>query len=63
LVADDRWFEELLRLVDSARERRKLAKHGAKWVANETIERNVGVWERTLADALARGERRVLSYA
>ncbi|MBS1868413.1 MAG: hypothetical protein JSS99_02010 [Actinobacteria bacterium] len=54
LVADDRWFEELTRLVDKPRERRRLAKRGAKWVAGQTLSRNVGAWEDALTQAVGR---------
>lgn len=55
LVADDRWHAELTRLVERPRERRKLAKRAAKWVAGETIERNIGAWEAAFADAREHG--------
>ena len=57
LVADDRWYEELRRLVDRARERRKLQKRAVKWIAGETLERNAHRWEELLADAVARAAR------
>jgi glycosyltransferase involved in cell wall biosynthesis len=64
LVADEDWYEELVRLVDSARLRRKLAKNATKWVLNETIERNVGAWEDTLEEAMERASSpAVASYA
>lgn len=50
-MADDRWYEELTRLLDKPRERRKLAKRGRKWVASETLAKHAGEWERALADA------------
>jgi hypothetical protein len=55
LVADDGWYEALVRLIDKPRERRKLAKRAAKWAAGETIMANVGVWERRLARAVELG--------
>jgi glycosyltransferase involved in cell wall biosynthesis len=54
LVADDRWHEELARLIDKPRDRRKLAKRGAAWVANQTLSRNVGAWEDALTTAVGR---------
>src|SRR5262249_10043216 len=54
LVADDRWCEELLRLVDKERDRRKLAKHASKWVAGETLERNAHRWEELFAETVER---------
>jgi glycosyltransferase involved in cell wall biosynthesis len=54
LVADADWHEALSRLIDKPRERRKLAKRATKWVAGETLTKNVDVWEKTLADAVER---------
>jgi glycosyltransferase involved in cell wall biosynthesis len=54
LVADERWHEELSRLLDRPRERRKLAKRAVKWVAGETLTKHVGVWESKLAEAVER---------
>jgi len=51
LVPDDRWFEELGRLVGDARGRRKLAKKALKWASRQTIEQNAHRWETTLRDA------------
>ena len=56
LVADDRWYEELLALVSKPRLQRKLSKRARSWVEQETLEKNVHRWERVLEDALA--ERR-----
>jgi glycosyltransferase involved in cell wall biosynthesis len=50
LVADDRWHEQLTRLIDKPRERRKLAKRARKWAAAESLAKNVHVWERTFAE-------------
>jgi glycosyltransferase involved in cell wall biosynthesis len=58
LVADDRWHEELSRLIDKGRERRKLAKAGRKWVAGETLMANVTTWEAVYADAIERARAR-----
>jgi glycosyltransferase involved in cell wall biosynthesis len=45
LVPDDRWYEELTRLIDKPRERKALAKQATKWVAGETMERNGDIWQ------------------
>jgi glycosyltransferase involved in cell wall biosynthesis len=54
LVPDDRWHEELVRLIEKPRVRRKLAKQGAKWVAGETLSRRAHEWEDALAVAIER---------
>jgi hypothetical protein len=58
LVPDDRWEEELLRLVDGERERRKLQKRAAKWAKGETVDGNGKRWEaafkQVVADARSR---------
>jgi len=54
LVPDDQWYEALLRLVDKARERRKLAKRARRWVAEQTIEQNAEQWANVLDAAVAR---------
>jgi glycosyltransferase involved in cell wall biosynthesis len=54
LVPDDRWYEELSRLIDTERERRKLAKRARKWAEGETLAKNVQRWEMLLADAIER---------
>jgi glycosyltransferase involved in cell wall biosynthesis len=54
LVADDRWHEQLTRLVDKPRERRRLVKRGAKWVAEQTLSRNAGAWEDAFGSAIDR---------
>jgi glycosyltransferase involved in cell wall biosynthesis len=59
LVPDERWHEELVRLIEKPRERRKLAKRGAKWVAGQTLSRNVQHWEAVLADAVERSRAAV----
>jgi hypothetical protein len=53
LVADDRWYEELIRLVDKPKDRRKLAKRAAKWISGQTLTRHADVWERALEGAVA----------
>jgi hypothetical protein len=58
LVPDDRWHEELDRLIRDARARRKLIKRGQKWAATQTIAANAEQWERALAEAILRnGDR------
>lgn len=54
LVADDRWYEELSRLVDKEKDRRKLAKKARKWVEGETLERNAHRWEALLTETVER---------
>ena len=54
LVADDRWHEELTRLIERPRERRRLAKRATKWVAGQTLSRNVGAWEDAFGAAVER---------
>jgi glycosyltransferase involved in cell wall biosynthesis len=58
LVADGDWHAALERLITGARERRKLAKRGAKWVKGEGIARNAHRWEATLRDAAQRAQAR-----
>jgi hypothetical protein len=53
LVPDDRWYEELERLVGDARARRKLAKRGAKWGASQRLHRNLDRWETAVRRAVA----------
>jgi glycosyltransferase involved in cell wall biosynthesis len=59
LVADDRWDEQLDRIVRDSRARRKLAKKGLKWARSQTIEANVGVWEAAFEEAARRARRGV----
>jgi glycosyltransferase involved in cell wall biosynthesis len=54
LVADDRWHDELSRLIDKPRERRKLAKRAVKWVDGELLSKHAHVWEAKLASAVER---------
>jgi hypothetical protein len=54
LVIDHAWADELRRLLDKPRDRRKLAKRGLKWVAEETLERNAHRWEIAFAQAVER---------
>lgn len=54
LVADDRWHEAISRLIDKPRDRRKLAKHGRKWVASQTLTHQAVAWETALNGAVSR---------
>jgi glycosyltransferase involved in cell wall biosynthesis len=58
LVPDDRWFEELERLVLDARGRAKLAKRAAKWARSQTIAENAARWEAVLDHAVKRARER-----
>jgi hypothetical protein len=58
LVADDRWDEELDRLVTDERARRKLAKRGVKWADGQRLRRNVDRWEAAVRRALERAGAR-----
>jgi len=57
LVPDDRWDEELDRIVSDARGRRKLAKKGLQWARRQTVEHNVHLWEATFQEAARRAGR------
>lgn len=59
LVPDDRWLEEVERLVLDDKARRKLAKRAARWASRQTVEGNVHVWEATLREAAERAGRRL----
>lgn len=59
LVGDDRWYEEIRRLLDKPRDRGKLQKHAVKWVAGETLEDNAYRWEELLLDAVQRSRTTV----
>ncbi len=54
LVPDDGWHAAISRLLDKPRERRKLAKHAAKWVTGETLGRNAQGWEARFEAAIQR---------
>lgn len=54
LVADDRWHGELTRLLDKPRDRRKLAKRGRKWAAEETLTKHAGEWDDALTATVQR---------
>jgi hypothetical protein len=63
LVADDRWYEELERLVVEPRARRKLAKRALKWGDSQRIHRNVRAWEAPLQRAVERAGSRTAAAA
>jgi glycosyltransferase involved in cell wall biosynthesis len=54
LVPDDRWYEEIERLLVHPRERRKLAKRAHRWGRAQSISANAGLWEDALKAAIAR---------
>ena len=54
LVADDRWHEELERLIVERRARQKLAKRALKWGESQRIHHNVRAWEVPLKRAVER---------
>jgi glycosyltransferase involved in cell wall biosynthesis len=54
LVPNDRWYEEIERLLLKPRERRKLAKRALRWGRAQAISANVRVWEDALRGAIAR---------
>ena len=58
LVPDDRWHEEIERLIVDRRARRKLAKRARRWAAGQGIERHADRWEAALSDAAQRARAR-----
>lgn len=58
LVADDGWYDALVRLIDRPRERRKLAKRATRWGKGEALSKNLPVWEETFAKAMELRRRR-----
>ena len=54
LVADDRWFEQIERLLLKPKERQKLAKRATKWGREQAISKHVKRWESALGAALER---------
>jgi glycosyltransferase involved in cell wall biosynthesis len=58
LVEDDEWFEQLDEVIGSGRVRKKLAKQGMKWAREQTLERNIGIWEDALLEAIELAEER-----
>jgi len=63
LVPDDRWYEELERLVLDRRARQKLAKRALKWGRSQRIDRNAREWEAALKRAVERAGRRPAAAA
>jgi glycosyltransferase involved in cell wall biosynthesis len=51
LVQDDRWFEELDRLVSGKRERRRLARKAKSWAKDQTIDAVADRWEQVFLEA------------
>ncbi|HEX5146109.1 MAG TPA: glycosyltransferase [Conexibacter sp.] len=51
LVPDDRWHDELERLIRDERARRKLAKRGVKWGDGQRLRRNMDGWRTALERA------------
>jgi glycosyltransferase involved in cell wall biosynthesis len=58
LVPDDRWYEEIERLIVDRRARRKLAKQARRWAREQGIERRVELWGSALEDAVRRARTR-----
>jgi glycosyl transferase family 1 len=58
LVPDDRWFEALDELIRNGRLRRKLAKRGRRWAAEQLLAKHAGEWESALNEAIERGRTR-----
>lgn len=54
LVPDDRWYEELDRLVRDERARRKLAKRGVRWGNGQRLRRNMDGWAAAMREAAER---------
>jgi hypothetical protein len=59
LVADERWYEELERLVVERRARQKLAKRALKWGDRQRIHHNLRAWEAPLQRAVERAGSRM----
>jgi glycosyltransferase involved in cell wall biosynthesis len=58
LVADGGWEQALGGLIDSPKERAKLAKRGSKWSRGHAMSRNVKRWEAALDEAVKRRRAR-----
>jgi glycosyltransferase involved in cell wall biosynthesis len=54
LVANDRWYEEIERLLAKPRDRKKLAKRARRWGREQAISANAKLWEDALNGAVAR---------
>jgi hypothetical protein len=63
LVPDDRWYEELERLVVERRARQRLAKRALRWGDSQRIHRNVRAWEAALERAVERAGSRMAAVA
>jgi glycosyltransferase involved in cell wall biosynthesis len=59
LVPDDRWHEELVRLIEKPKDRQKLAKRASKWVTQQTLGRRISEWEDAFAAAVERSRSAV----
>jgi glycosyltransferase involved in cell wall biosynthesis len=54
LASDDRWFEELDRLVAHQRERQQLGRNAEAWARGQTIEAVAHRWEDVFAEAVGK---------
>ena len=54
LVPDNRWHEELVRLIERPKDRQKLSKRASKWVTSQTLGRRVSEWEDAFGAAMQR---------
>ncbi len=54
VISNDRWYEEIERLLLKPRDRKKLAKQARKWGRAQAISANVGIWEDAFKGAIAR---------
>ncbi len=54
LVTDDRWYEEILSMVDDDRRRGQLAQTAHRWAQSQTIRQLGGQWEAILGEAVGR---------
>ena len=57
LVPDDGWHDALDELIRNDRLRRKLAKRGRRWAAQQMLTKHVDRWEAALAEAVERARR------
>jgi hypothetical protein len=58
LVPDDRWHEELERLIVQPRARRKLGRRATRWAEKQTLAEKIGMWEAVLSEAIERARAR-----
>lgn len=54
VIDNDRWFEEIVRLADDRKARKRLSRNGIKWARTQTISANAGEWERLLTETVER---------